>query len=83
MKPLFLLIAVFSLPTWAQNCAQIDEKLTIHYQKMQIAGSYSDHFDDEVLERETKLFTETLQFFKKYQRAGNVIFLKYKKRVFG
>ena len=53
MKPLFLLIAVFSLPTWAQNCAQIDEKLTIHYQKMQNAGSYSDHFDDEVLERET------------------------------
>lgn len=64
MKPLFLLIAVLSLPTWAQNCAQIDEKLTIHYQKMQNAGSYSDHFDDEVLERETKLFTETLQFLK-------------------
>lgn len=82
MKPLFLLIAVFSLPTWAQNCAQIDEKLTIHYQKMQNAGSYSDHFDDEVLERETKLFTETLQFLK-VQRAGNVIFLKCKKRVFG
>ena len=50
MKPLFLLIAVLSLPTWAQNCAQIDEKLTTHYQKMQNAGSYSDHFDDEVLE---------------------------------
>lgn len=61
----FLFIGLFSLPTWANNCEQVDNQLSQHYSRMQSSGSYTTKaYIEGMLEQETEAFKKALAFLK-------------------